>query len=48
VLELVDVVRRLVAEDLDRVLVAEVVGALTVSKACDSRVVLGRVSERAR
>ena len=28
VLELVDVVRRLVAEDLDRVLVAEVVGAL--------------------
>ena len=36
VLELVDVAQRLRGEDLDRVLVTEVVGALTVSKACFS------------
>ena len=36
VLELVDVVGRLVAEDLDRVLVAEVSEPLTVSNACVS------------
>ena len=36
VLELVDVAGRLGREDLDRVLVAEVIGALTVSNACVS------------
>ncbi len=42
VLELVDVVRRLVAEDLDRVLVAEVVGALDGVEGVRLRIVLGR------
>jgi len=46
VLELVDVAGRLVAEDLDRVLVAEVVGALDRVEGVDLGVVLGRVSER--
>ena len=46
VLELVDVVRRLVAEDLDRVLVAEVVGALDRVEGVLLGVVLGRVPER--
>ena len=46
VLELVDVARRLVAEDLDRVLVAEVVGALDRVERVLLGVVLGRVAER--
>ena len=46
VLELVDVVRRLVAEDLDRVLVAEVVGALDRVEGVLLGVVLGGVAER--
>ena len=46
VLELVDVVGRLVAEDLDRVLVAEVVGALDGVVGVLLGVVLGRVAER--
>ena len=46
VLELVDVVRRLVAEDLDRVLVAEVVGALDRVEGVLLGVVLGGVPER--
>ena len=46
VLELVDVARRLVAEDLDRVLVAEVVGALDRVEGVRLRVVLGGVPER--
>ena len=46
VLELVDVAGRLVAEDLDRVLVAEVVGALDGVEGVDLRVVLGGVPER--
>ena len=46
VLELVDVVGRLVAEDLDRVLVAEVVGALDRVERVLLGVVLGRVPER--
>ena len=45
-LELVDVVRRLVAEDLDRVLVAEVVGALHRVERVLLRIVLGGVAER--
>ena len=45
-LELVDVAGRLVAEDLDRVLVAEVVGALDRVEGVLLRTVLGRVSER--
>ena len=46
VLELVDVAGRLVAEDLDRVLVAEVVGALDGVEGVLLRAVLGCVSER--
>jgi hypothetical protein len=46
VLELVHVIGRLVAEDLDRVLVAEVVGALDGVERVRLRVVLGRVPER--
>ncbi len=46
VLELVDVAGRLAAEDLDRVLVAEVVGALDRVEGVDLGVVLGCVSER--
>ena len=46
VLELVDVAGRLVAEDLDRVLVAEVVGALDRVERVLLGVVLGRVAER--
>ena len=46
VLELVDVVRRLLAEDLDRVLVAEVVGALDGVERVLLGVVLGGVPER--
>ena len=46
VLELVDVAGRLVAEDLDRVLVAEVVGALDRVEGVLLGAVLGRVSER--
>jgi hypothetical protein len=46
VLELVDVAGCLVAEDLDRVLVAEVVGALDRVVGVDLGVVLRRVSER--
>ena len=46
VLELVDVVGRLVAEDLDRVLVAEVVRPLDRVEGVLLRVVLGRVPER--
>ena len=46
VLELVDVVGRLVAEDLDRVLVAEVVGALDRVEGVLLGVVLGGVPER--
>ena len=42
VLELVDVARRLGAEDLDRVLVAEVVGALDRVEGVLLGVVLGR------
>ena len=45
-LELVDVAGRLVAEDLDRVLVAEVVGALDRVERVLLGVVLGRVAER--
>jgi hypothetical protein len=46
VLELVDVGRRFVAEDLDRVLVAEVVGTLDRVERVQFRVVLGGVTER--
>ena len=46
VLELVDVAGRLVAEDLDRVLVAEVVGALDRVVGVLLGVVLGGVPER--
>ncbi len=46
VLELVDVVRRLLAEDLDRVLVAEVVRPLHRVERVLLGVVLGRVPER--
>ena len=46
VLELVDVIRRLVAEDLDRVLVAEVVGALDGVEGVLLGIVLGGVPER--
>ena len=46
VLELVHVVGRLLAEDLDRVLVAEVVGALDGVERVLLRIVLGRVPER--
>ena len=46
VLELVDVVRRLVAEDLDRILVAEPVGALDGVEGVLLGVVLGGVAER--
>ena len=46
VLELVDVAGRLVAEDLDRVLVAEVVGALDRVVRVLLRAVLGGVPER--
>ena len=46
VLQLVDVVGRLVAEDLDRVLVAEVVGALDGVEGVLLGVVLGSVPER--
>src|SRR5438270_3565455 len=46
VLELVDVGRSIVAEDLDRVLIAEVVGALDRVEGVDLGVVLRRVSER--
>ena len=46
VLELVDVAGRLVAEDLDRVLVAEVVGALDRVVRVLLGVVVGRVPER--
>ena len=46
VLELVDVARSLVAEDLDRVLVAEVVRALDRVVGVRLGVVLGRVPER--
>ncbi len=46
VLELVDVARSLVAEDLDRVLVAEVVGALDRVVGVRLGVVLGGVPER--
>ena len=45
-LELVDVVRRLLAEDLDRVLVAEVVRALDRVERVLLGVVVGRVPER--
>ena len=45
-LELVHVARRLLAEDLDRVLVAEVVGALHGVEGVLLRIVLRRVSER--
>ena len=45
-LELVDVPRRLVAEHLDRVLVAEVVGALDGVEGVLLGVVLGGVPER--
>ena len=46
VLELVDVARRLAREDLDRVLVAEVVGALDGVERVDLGVVVARVAER--
>jgi hypothetical protein len=46
VLELVDVVRRLLAEHLDRVLVAEVVGALDGVERVKLGAVLGRIAER--
>ena len=46
VLELVDVAGRLAREDLDRVLVAEVVGALDRVERVDLGAVLGRVPER--
>ncbi len=46
VLELVDVVRGFLAEDLDRVLVAQVVGALDGVERVLLGVVLGGVSER--
>ncbi len=46
VLELVDVVRRLLTEDLDRVLVSEVVGALHGVEGVLLGVVLGGVPER--
>ena len=46
VLELVDVAGRLAAEDLDRVLVADVVGALDGVEGVDLRRVLGGVPER--
>src|SRR5207248_4156567 len=46
VLELVDVAGRFVAEDLDRVLVAEVVGALDRVEGVDLRVVVRSVPER--
>ena len=46
VLELVDVVRRLLAEDLDRVLVSEVVGALHGVERMLLGIVLGGVPER--
>jgi hypothetical protein len=46
VLELIDVARRLVAEHLDRVLVAEVVGALDRVERVLLGIVLGRVAER--
>ena len=46
VLELVDVAGRLAGEDLDRVLVAEVVGALDGVEGVDLRRVLGGVPER--
>jgi hypothetical protein len=45
VLELVDVAGRFAAEDLDRVLVAEIVGALDRVEGVDVGVVLGCVSE---
>ena len=45
-LELVDVVRRLLAEDLDRVLVSEVVGALHGVERVLLGIVLGGVPER--
>ena len=48
VLELVDVARRLVAEDLDRVLVAEVVGALDGVERVRLGVVLARRSRAPR
>ena len=46
VLELVDVVRRLTGEDLDRVLVTDVVGALHGVERVNLRAVLGLVPER--
>ena len=46
VLELVDVARRLAREDLDRVLVAEVVGALDGVEGVRLRIVVARVPER--
>ena len=46
VLELVDVVRSLLAEDLDRVLITEVVGALDGVEGVLLGVVLGGVPER--
>src|SRR5262249_32306743 len=46
ILELVDVPGRLVAEDLDRILVAEVVRALDRVEGVDLGVVLRRVAER--
>jgi hypothetical protein len=46
VLELVDVVRRLVAQDLDRILVAEVVGALDRVVRVLLGVIVGRIPER--
>ena len=46
VLELDDVARRLAREELDRVLVAEVVGALDRVVGVDLGAVLGRVAER--
>ena len=46
VLELVDVARRLLREDLDRVLVADVVGALDGVEGVALPGVLGRVPER--
>ena len=45
-LELVDVARRLAAEDLDRVLVADVVGALDGVEGVLLGIVLARVAER--
>ena len=46
VLELIDVARRLRAEDLDRILVTQVVGALDGVEGVLLRIVVGRVSER--